>query len=77
MFVECPFIHDDIGVLYGVPVMPIEELPKTCTCGRPLVYRDTVVFVSQPITFEGCENVITEDIMIEHVTVEFEAREKE
>ena len=73
----CPFIHDDIEVLYGVPVMPIEELPKICTCGKPITYRNTVIFVSQPLpAFEGCENIIMEDIMMEHVIVEIDAREK-
>ena len=72
MFGGCPFIHDDIGVLYGVPVMPIEELPKICTCGKPLTYRHTVVFVSQP----DASCVISEDVMIEHVVIEFDALEK-
>ena len=43
---DCPFIHDDIDVLYGVPVTPIEELPKTCTCGEPFTYADEVCFVA-------------------------------
>ena len=27
----CPFKHVGIDVLYGVPVMPIEQLPTVCT----------------------------------------------
>lgn len=43
---DCPFIHKDIDMLYGVPFMPIEELPKVCTCGESLTYADEVAFVS-------------------------------
>jgi len=42
--VNCPFKHDNIDRLFGVPVMPVEELPKVCTCGAPLTYADTVMF---------------------------------
>lgn len=41
----CPFIHDNIDTLYGVPVMAIEDLPTVCTCGATLTYEDEVAFV--------------------------------
>lgn len=61
-FDECPFRHDNIEVLYGVPYMPIEKLPKVCTCGKPLTYVDVVMFVSYPtFVFPDCEDVIIEE----------------
>ena len=58
----CPFIHDDIEILYGVPPMPIEELPKVCTCGKPLTYRNTVIFISQPMPmFTDCDGVVVSE----------------
>lgn len=60
-FGGCPFIHDDISVLYGVPTMPREELPKICTCGKSLTYADIVWFVSMP-SFENSEGVIMKKI---------------
>lgn len=44
---ECAFVHDDIEVLYGVPPVDAEDLPKTCTCGRPLTYSRHLLFVQQ------------------------------
>jgi len=41
---SCPYIHSDIRILYGVPVMPIEELPKICVCGSALTYSKDLVF---------------------------------
>ena len=41
----CPFLHENIDTLYGVPAMPVERLPKVCTCGAPLTYADEVCFV--------------------------------
>jgi hypothetical protein len=43
---DCDFFHDNIEELYGVPVMPIEELPTVCTCGATLTYADDVLFVT-------------------------------
>lgn len=42
----CSFKHDDIDTLHGVAAMPVEDLPTTCTCGRPLTYADEVAFVT-------------------------------
>ena len=44
----CPFIHDDISMLYGVPLMPREELPRVCLCGAPLTYASLIIFVQFP-----------------------------
>lgn len=44
---KCAFRHDDIDTLYGVPPMPIADLPKTCGCGRALTYAAEVVFVNR------------------------------
>ena len=49
----CPFRHDDIDVLYGVTPAPIEELPERCTCGAPLSYARTILFVPQPADHLG------------------------
>lgn len=46
----CPFYHEDIEVLHGVPPCPVEVLPKVCTCGAPLTYADNVMFVSAPVS---------------------------
>ena len=43
----CPWPHN-IDKLVGVKPMPIEELPKTCTCGTTLAYAETVMFISEP-----------------------------
>lgn len=48
-FPPCDFIHDNIHTLYGVLPMPIEKLPKVCTCGRPLAYADSVDFILSPV----------------------------
>jgi hypothetical protein len=45
--VACPFEHENISMLFGVPFMPIEQLPKICTCGCPLTYADEVAFVNE------------------------------
>lgn len=45
---DCDWEHVNIAVLRGVTVMPIEDLPKVCSCGRPLTYADEVCFVSEP-----------------------------
>jgi len=42
---ECMHVHDNISMLIGVPEMPIEDLPKVCTCGAALTYADEVAFV--------------------------------
>lgn len=42
----CPWFHDDIRILYGVPPTPVDALPKVCTCGKPLTYNKDVVFAS-------------------------------
>ena len=48
-FPPCDFIHENIDQLYGVPEMPIEELPTVCSvCGRPFTYADEVAFISFP-----------------------------
>lgn len=44
----CLFPHENISILFGVPEMPIEDLPKVCTCGAPLTYADEVAFVEVP-----------------------------
>lgn len=41
----CPFIHDNIKVLYGVEPMARQDLPTKCVCGATLTYADEVVFV--------------------------------
>ena len=43
---SCPFKHDLIDTLYGVPPMPIEQLPRECMCGRAFTYADEVQFVT-------------------------------
>jgi len=45
---ECAFKHDKVDRLFGVPFMPIEALPKICTCGAPITYADTVMFFPPP-----------------------------
>lgn len=62
---DCPFIHDNIEVLYEVEPCPIEDLPTKCWCGHDLTYADEVYFVSvldpedtSPIVVEeedGCQ----------------------
>jgi hypothetical protein len=42
----CPFLHDNIDTLFGVALVPIEDLPTVCTCGAPLTYADEVAFVN-------------------------------
>ncbi len=50
---SCIFDHgsfeNPINLLYGVPVQPIESLPKTCSCGAPFVYADEVAFIGAPV----------------------------
>ena len=43
---SCPFVHDNIEFLYGVPPMRRDQLPKKCTCGAELTYADVVCFVN-------------------------------
>jgi hypothetical protein len=43
---KCNFIHDNISVLYGVQPMKVDQLLKTCTCGRALTYAPEVSFVN-------------------------------
>lgn len=43
---NCNFKHDGIDVLFGVSPTPIEDLPKTCTCGAPITYAAQVAFVT-------------------------------
>ena len=43
----CPFIHDNIKVLYGVEPMARQDLPTKCICGATLTYADEVVFVNK------------------------------
>jgi hypothetical protein len=59
---ECPFIHENIGILYGVEPMPIDQLPTTCGCGAPLTYTDMVVFVTGEFLPEEYED---ENIKVE------------
>lgn len=42
----CPFIHENVDTLYGVPVMPVENLPRVCTCGAKITYAATVAFIN-------------------------------
>ncbi len=51
----CHFTHDNIAVLHGVKPTPVEELPATCTCGRPLTYAPQVFFSADP-TPQGSMN---------------------
>lgn len=49
----CPFEHDNIQFLYHVTPTPVEDLPKTCTCGKPLTYHpDGVYFVNWDVSEE-------------------------
>lgn len=64
----CGFIHKDISILYGVEPMPVEELPKVCTCGEPLTYCEPVLFASRPTVTYPADSCIVE----ETVTVTFE-----
>jgi hypothetical protein len=41
----CVFKHDNIVMLYGVPVCSIDQLPKKCVCGATITYGDEVCFV--------------------------------
>ena len=54
----CPYIHSNISVLYGVPEMPIEKLPKVCTCGAPLTYAKVVMFAELYSDLAENEDVI-------------------
>jgi hypothetical protein len=56
---DCPFVHDNISILVGVPEMPISQLPKVCSCGRPLTYAPTVFFaqIGMPESVPGVMEV--------------------
>jgi hypothetical protein len=47
---DCNFQHEDIDRLHGVKPVPIDELPKFCTCGAALSYAVEVAFISLPQT---------------------------
>jgi hypothetical protein len=51
-------------MLHGVAPMPIEELPRTCTCGAPLTYADEVLFVSTPSSSYGSDFVVSEPMVL-------------
>jgi hypothetical protein len=63
---SCAMIHENINTLYHVPPMPIEDLPRTCACGRALTYAEDVVFV----------NVLQPEIPPEFVAVNFNVETK-
>jgi len=44
---NCPFLHENINVLYGVSYMTRDKLPNVCSCGAPLTYADEVVFCNE------------------------------
>ncbi len=45
--VTCNWPHY-VTELYGVPILPIRELPHTCPCGEPIMYDPDLVFFSAP-----------------------------
>jgi len=63
---DCIWPHH-IKRLYGVPVTPVECLPRRCACGEPLTYADPVLFISMPRS-RSIEGVVT----VEELDVKFE-----
>jgi hypothetical protein len=65
--------HEDIRILYGVPVMPIEELPQVCTiCGRKFTYSPDLVFVSFPEITSSDPNVVIEKVTFSRLNIDKE-----
>jgi hypothetical protein len=58
---DCPFKHDGIDRLSGVPVCPTSELPQVCTCGATLTYAPVVTFVNQVRTYRDGNAYYNED----------------
>lgn len=54
----CPFQHDNIDRLFGVPPMEIKDLPQTCFCGKKITYAETVVFLQHRMTLESSDDTV-------------------
>lgn len=62
----CPWPHY-VEVLYGVPVTPVEELPKFCACGHEITYAEDLWFVEGDLTppfGDVGEDVVLENVML-------------
>ena len=46
---SCSSKHTNIDTLYHVTPTPIEELPTRCSCGRPITYAETVLFLNEEV----------------------------
>jgi len=57
----CPFLHTDVAELFGVPEMPIENLPTVCTCGTAITYAETVVFHEGPKPLDVSNSTVVEE----------------
>jgi hypothetical protein len=58
---DCIWPHH-ITKLYGVPVTPVECLPKRCSCGAQLIYADPVIFISRPVIHYESDSVSVEEL---------------
>ena len=61
---SCNFEHTNIDTLFGVEPVAHADLPKICTCGAPLTYAATVVFIKETERTPQTSVIVEEEAVV-------------